>query len=136
MSSDTIKNPLADRVQVWRLSIFECQRIKSERRHRRVYFKIQRIKVRDFGVIRHDIHTAARGFRDGGEVPNVLGLRYQRNKVATGRVIRIDQLSLSRRGGRAGGAFKIKDFAFFVFIAGLKVNFFLYRVLLGEKASV
>lgn len=51
-------------------------------------------------------------------------------------VIRIDQLSPPRRGGRAGGAFKIKDFTFFVFIAGLKVNFFLYRVLSGEGIRI
>lgn len=92
-----------------------------------VYFKIQRIKVRDFAVIRHDIHTgAARGFRDGsGEVPNVLGLRYQRNKVATGGLYASTNCRPRARGAaRWRGAFKIKDFAFFVFIAGLKVNFF------------
>jgi len=49
------------------------------------------------------------------------------------RVIRIDQLSLSRRGGRAGGAFKIKDFTFFVFIAGLKVNFFSTAFFWGRR---
>lgn len=58
---------------------------------------------------------------------NVLGLRYKRNKVAA-RVIRIDQLSPDgRQETRGRGATKIKDFAFFLFIAGLKVNFFCNR---------
>jgi len=99
-----------------------------------VYFKIQRIKVRDFGVIRHDIHTAARGFRDGGEVPDVLGLRYQRNKVATGGYTHRPTVA-PRRDGRAGGAFKIKDFTFFVFIAGLKVNFFSTAPFRGKTSA-
>lgn len=64
----------------------------------------------------------------------MLGLRYQRNKVATEGYTHRPTVAPARGG--PGRPLKIKDFTFFVFITGLKVNFFSFGRKEEEGKSV